>query len=313
MHPIPASSPFARLPVRESPGHPPRSDGGIDLAMLRGRGTLDADDGHATVLWLVLRGHVDVEAQEGDFVLGPRQWIALDRESSPRAVLGRDALLLAVGIGPGHQRGIPADPTRSMVFPGRGRMAPGVRGLALRMWRKHAAQAAPTQAGRPLIAMEELGAFLVALQAELIEGIGRCPGHSRRRKQQVLLRMQRARLCLEGQVGNGLRIAELARHTNFSPWYFSKVFHAVYGIGPLQFAARMRLERAFRLLATTRLPVTEVSVACGFDNPCSFARAFRARFGMTASEHRLRSVGGHASVPEDCPRIPWQRRVRSVR
>jgi AraC family transcriptional regulator len=132
----------------------------------------------------------------------------------------------------------------------------------------------------------------LALQAELIDGVIRCPGHSERRKRQIMLRMQRARLCLEGQAGDGLRIAELARRTNFSPWYFSKVFHAIYGIGPLQFAARMRLEHASRLLATTLLSVTDVSAACGFDNPCSFARAFRARFGMTASEHRLRNARG---------------------
>src|SRR5690606_2595661 len=162
---------------------------------------------------------------------------------------------------------------REGLLPGRGRLSRGQRVLAMRIWRAQDAGAL---------------AFLAALQDELAAGMDRCPGHSQRRRRQVLLRMQRARLCLEGQVGEGMPIAELARRTNFSPWYFSKVFHAVYGMRPQQYAARMRLERASRLLATTSLPVTEVSAACGFDNPCSFARAFRTRFGMTASEHRLR-------------------------
>jgi len=317
MHPIPASSALALSPAWQSPGHPLPCDGVIDLAVVRGRGTLDPDDSHATVLWLVLRGRVDVEAQEGDFVLGPRQWIALDRESTPRALLGRDALLLAAGIVSGKQRGLPSDAARSMLFPGRGRMAPGVRGLALRIWRAHAANPVRRQGSMAAATMGELRSFLVALQAELIDGIGRCPGHSERRKQQVLLRMQRARLCLEGQAGNGLRIADLASRINFSPWYFSKVFHAVYGIGPLQFAARMRLDHAFRLLATTRLTVTEVSAACGFENPCSFARAFRARFGMTASEHRLRHPHATADASGPSARAAWRaqpsRHARVVR
>lgn len=105
-------------------------------------------------------------------------------------------------------------------------------------------------------------------------------------------RMQRARLCLEGRTDGGLRIGELAKRIHFSPWYFSKVFVALYGIGPLQFSVRMRLERAHLMLSTTCLPVTEVSAVCGFDNPCSFARAFRAHFGMSASEYRLRNARG---------------------
>jgi AraC family transcriptional regulator len=32
--------------------------------------------------------------------------------------------------------------------------------------------------------------------------------------------------------------------------------------------------------------VGEVAAASGFDNCCSFARAFRARFGMSASHYR---------------------------
>lgn len=290
MHPISPCSTPALSGGGQSPGHSRHVGDGIHLAVLSGRATLDAA-GHATVLWLVLRGQVDVQAEEGGFVLGPRQWIVLDRESAPRAVLGRHALVLAAGLGSGMRRGESGDRVHSMLLPGRGKLARGARGLALRLWHRHVSPSVlARQPGQVAPVASELRAFLVGLQADLADGLGRCPGHSYRRKRQVLLRMQRARLCLEGQAGNGLRIADLASRINFSPWYFSKVFHAVYGIGPLQFAARMRLDHALRLLATTRLPVTEVSAACGFENPCSFARAFRARFGMTASEHRLRQA-----------------------
>lgn len=242
----------------------------LELVVAHGRGTCTSPGG-ATIAWLVLRGRARIRAQEGDFLLGVRDWIVLGPGSSPQVLADADSLLVGAFLGPDDNLGL---------LPGRGRLEPGERALAWRLWQ------APAAPGSGIDA--RVLAFLAALQAELSAGAARCPGHSQRRKRQVLLRMQRARLCLEGQADRGLLIADLAKRVNFSPWYFSKVFHAVYGVAPQQYAARMRLERASRLLATTDLAVTEVSAACGFDNPCSFARAFRARYGMSASEHRVR-------------------------
>lgn len=255
----------------------------ISLIAASGAGALEAPR-EMDVAWLLLRGRAEVRAREGDFVLVPGDWIALPRDSASLAVAGTGALLLGIGVAGNGE----CEPT--MPIPGRGRMARGARARALRTWSRQGALRGPghewTQPDPGDCA--DARTLLSDLQADLVERIDRCPGHSPRRKRQVLLRMQRARLYLEGQAGSGVRIADMARRINFSPWYFSKVFHALYGIGPLQFATRARLEQASRLLAGTRLPVIEVSASCGFDNPCSFARAFRAHFGMTASEHRLR-------------------------
>lgn len=264
----------------------PISQSAIDpLALIAAasRTAFEAPFGMA-VAWLVLRGQADVRAQEGDFALRRGDWIVLHRESASLLVADVGSLVLGVAIASG------AGPERMLPIPGRGRMPPAARLRALRTWRTHGAFNVPGRGWmKPAAnACTDVLGLLSWLQEELVAGAGRCPGHSDQRKRQVLLRMQRARLYLEGQAGNGVRIADLARRINFSPWYFSKVFHALYGIGPLQFAVRARLDQASRLLATTRLPVTEVSASCGFDNPCSFARAFRAQFGMTASEHRLR-------------------------
>ena len=51
-------------------------------------------------------------------------------------------------------------------------------------------------------------------------------------------------------------------------------------------SARLRLERAALLLRETDMMIGEVASASGFDNCCSFARAFRARFGTSASRYR---------------------------
>lgn len=252
----------------------------LDMVLASGDGLLDIGR-HASIVWCVLRGRLLVRSREGRFELEPRDWIALGRDSAPTAWAGAGSLVLGIGVDSATQRRMQAATDDSMLFPGRGRMPTGMRRLALRLWSRR------IDARETGDADEHVHRFLAQLQSELAEGAGRCPGHSQQRKRQVLVRMQRARLYLEGHAGAGLRVAELARHCNFSPWYFTKIFHALYGTGPQQYAAQLRLAHACRLLSATRLPVTEISAASGFDNPCSFSRAFRARYGMTASEYRL--------------------------
>ena len=297
-----------------SPSHPQPVDAApFDLALASGDGLLDAGR-HAAVAWCVLRGRVLVQSREGAFELGPRDWIALDRDSVPTAWLGTGSVVFGVGIDPALQRALQAATVQPVLFPGRGRMPPRARALALRLWSTRNRTATPAVGD---FVPDALRRFLSSLQSELVAGADRCPGHSQRRKRQVLVRMQRARLYLEGHAGGALSVAELAQRCNFSPWYFTKIFHALYGTGPQQFAAQLRLAHACRLLSATRLPVTEISAACGFDNPCSFSRAFRAGHGMTASEYRLL----HPHVPAGChgaepwnatPRSPWQQ-LRGVR
>jgi AraC family transcriptional regulator len=110
----------------------------------------------------------------------------------------------------------------------------------------------------------------------------------------VFGRMQRAHLYLEGHRDRVVRISELAELTNFSCWYLSKTFQCLYDESPQALSARLRLERAADLLRDTAMMIGEVAAASGFDNCCSFARAFRARFGVSASQYRQA-----AAVPPD--------------
>ena len=277
----------------------------FEALLARGDGLLDAGR-HAAVAWCVLRGRVRVQSREGEFELGPCDWIALDRDSRPTAWSGAGSVVFAIGIDLVMQHAFQAAADAPVLFPARGRMPAGARAAALRLWRMHE-RLVDADVRLP----DALRGFLAMLQRDLVADAARCPGHSQRRKRQVLVRMQRARLYLEGHAGGDLSVAELAQRCNFSPWYFTKIFHALYGTGPQQFAAQLRLAHACRLLSTTRLSVTEISAACGFDNPCSFSRAFRARHGMTASEYRLlhpQAAGaGHAPPSwNEVAQSPWR-------
>lgn len=225
--------------------------------------------------WLVVRGSARVASREGRFLLRAGEWIAFERDAVPALAADRRALVLGLllPVAPGPEPGA--------FHPGRGRLARAHLREALRLWRALAGGQSPA-AGE----LAALLAFIGAVQAPLEALAGRCPGRSLRRKRQLFARLQRARLHLDGHAGQPVRLAELAGLCNISIWHFTKTFHAVYGEGPRELIARLRLEQASALLEATSLPVGEVGAACGFENPCSFSRAFRAHYGTTASRYR---------------------------
>jgi len=96
---------------------------------------------------------------------------------------------------------------------------------------------------------------------------------------------------IELHLGEELTLEELAAVAHFSPYHFHRVFSIVAGETLGHFISRTRLERAASLLTTQPArSVTEIGAKSGFPNPSSFARAFKARFGMTATDWRS---GGH--------------------
>jgi AraC family transcriptional regulator len=120
--------------------------------------------------------------------------------------------------------------------------------------------------------------------------IERCPGRSFHRKTRIFARIQKARLYLEGNPQRMLRIEDLMELTRFSSWWLSKTFHAVYQETLQKASMRLRMQRARDLLEHSQLSITELAEACGFHDPCSFARQFKAWHGETASSWRTRHV-----------------------
>lgn len=246
--------------------------------------------------WLVARGSADLEAREGRFHLRAGEWVVLEPDSRPTVYASRSSLVLGVAM-PQAMRHRIRQFTHLDLHTGRGQLNPGEIRQCLRLWRQTGLFG---KSGRPL-ASDEVNPLVPLLrhvcnvQYDFRRMIDHCPGRSMRRKSQVFDRMQRARLFLEGNVDRNVRLAELAELSNVSTWYFTKIFHALYGEGPQAMAARLRLGQAARLLTETMLSVSEIGAVCGFENNCSFSRAFRERYGTPPSLYRLEAKGGSAA------------------
>jgi AraC family transcriptional regulator len=84
-----------------------------------------------------------------------------------------------------------------------------------------------------------------------------------------------------------LSLEQLAAVASFSPFHFHRVFKSIVGENLREHIQRTRLESAATALVTRpHLDVLEVALENGFNSASAFARAFKERFGMSASEWR---------------------------
>lgn len=266
-------------------------------------GSVQLENGGFSV-WVQLRGASWVEAREGRFQLQRGEWLALEKDSRPLVQSDRHGLCIGLSLGSDVLRAL-GRLSDGALYAGRGRLSRHDARVALRLWRDAAAGRVPAD----VAALRPLLLHLIGVQRDLAARVPRCPGRSRNRKRQVFGRLQRARLYLEGNSDRVVRIGELAELTSFSSWYFSKTFLSLYDESPQAAAARLRIERAADLLRGTSMMIGEVAAACGFDNCCSFARAFRARFGVSASRYRQ---GLASAAPPDSAKAPAVRRKASL-
>lgn len=79
---------------------------------------------------------------------------------------------------------------------------------------------------------------------------------------------------------------DVAAAACMSPNHLIRGFREAFGQTPHQYVAERRLERARHLLAHTRLSVTEICLAVGFESLGSFSWLFRRRVGVSPAEYR---------------------------
>ncbi|MDR5907195.1 GlxA family transcriptional regulator [Franzmannia qiaohouensis] len=104
-------------------------------------------------------------------------------------------------------------------------------------------------------------------------------------------RLIEAVALIERHLEEPLSLAEVARRSGVSPRQLQRLFEQHLATSPRQWYLRRRLERARQLLEETDLDVLAAGLACGFTSSSSFARAFRAQFGMSPREVRNRPDG----------------------
>lgn len=182
------------------------------------------------------------------------------------------------------------------IFPRESHCPRELRRLLVRLAR--CARGTPAMGCDPGPLVDAACQVLIEQQRELQERLPRCSGRTLLRRQQTLLRLLRMRHLIEINGDDRPDLARLARTANYSPYHLIRMHREVFDETPSEYAARLRLDRAWSLVRDTRMPVCEITEALGFESQSSFCRAFKHAYGATTGEVRH---GGSLAKPSQPP------------
>ncbi len=102
-------------------------------------------------------------------------------------------------------------------------------------------------------------------------------------------RLETAVRLLQSRLDERLPMGAIAAEVGLSTRQMERLFKRHLGHTPAVLWKRLRLERARTLLTQTAMPITDVSVACGFTTAAHFSTAYRHQFGCSPSTQRATS------------------------
>lgn len=103
---------------------------------------------------------------------------------------------------------------------------------------------------------------------------------------------------INSDIAHSWTIKELASEVKTEERYLIRIFRSMWGLAPIQYLNRLRLETSARHLAHTDSLVSEIGSKVGWDDANYFARRFRMHFGVSPLSYRkLRLLESPASSP----------------
>ncbi len=96
---------------------------------------------------------------------------------------------------------------------------------------------------------------------------------------------------MRNNLSEQLTVDDMARAAMFSKFHFTRIFQRVTGVSPGRFLSAIRLQEAKRLLITTNLNVTDISLRVGYNSVGTFSTRFTKSVGLPPTTYRR--MGGH--------------------
>ena len=96
----------------------------------------------------------------------------------------------------------------------------------------------------------------------------------------------KARKFIEEYSGEELSLSKVAAAVNISANYLSEKFKQVTHVNFVDYIAQIRFEKACNLLVNSKLRISEIAIAVGFQSLSQFDRVFRRLSGRSARAYR---------------------------
>jgi AraC-like DNA-binding protein len=233
-------------------------------------------------------GTLQLDATDGPFLLRARQCLALPPGTTAVRAQARD----------GGEWGLVALPAAlaSRLARGSGRLGrvesplfPHTTALTRPLLRalvalQRAIAVPQSDAAPPL--QELLQAAEHAQRACAGAWVQQASGRSLRHRQQVVQRLLSARNRILNTPFDSHDLDTLAAAARYSKSHFLRMFRNVFGSTPHDLVISARMDMAKDLIAHSDLAISEIAASVGYDSRFAFARLFKKRVGMTASDYR---------------------------
>ncbi len=108
---------------------------------------------------------------------------------------------------------------------------------------------------------------------------------------------ERAIRFLYARYSEPLSLADIAKSAILSRFHFCRTFRDATGVTPGRFLSAIRIYQAKRLLLNTRMNVTEIAFAVGYNSLGSFSNHFTDSVGIAPGRFRRISQSGGFTLP----------------
>ena len=134
-----------------------------------------------------------------------------------------------------------------------------------------------------------------------------------------LARMRAVLAHIDAHLEDALDVEQLAEVAAFSKYHFHRQFTLLFGMNVGRYVQLLRLKRAAHQLAyRDAARITDIALACGYEAPEAFTRAFRKQAGQSPTDFRDTPQWGtwaadlHALRALRSQHMPTQPQARSV-
>ena len=83
-----------------------------------------------------------------------------------------------------------------------------------------------------------------------------------------------------------IRLEDLAKIAHLNPNHLVRQFKKIYGISPISYLIKIRMDYAKKLLVESNLPIKTVATHCGYSDPSFFTSYFKKVFHISPAEYR---------------------------
>lgn len=91
---------------------------------------------------------------------------------------------------------------------------------------------------------------------------------------------------IELHFSEALSLQDLANVAGMNPRYFCRFFRSITHQTPMEYVNMYRIEKAAQMLKSTRLPITDICMRCGFNDSSNFIKVFKKYKEMTPNQYR---------------------------